>query len=111
MSEFLSALNKLSSAEDFFAFLDVSVDPDVVKVNRLHILKRFNQYIAEAGLPGGLDEAALKPAYAAHLAKAYEDFTHTTGVAEKMFKVFKQAEKARKQSFVGVEAVGKKKKS
>jgi len=42
-------LAELSSAEDFLEFFGVEYDPSVVHVNRLHILQRFHDYLAEAG--------------------------------------------------------------
>ena len=91
MSDFLNSLQKLSSAEEFFSALKVDYDPPVVKVNRLHILKRFNDYLAAAGLPGDKDDATLSVLYAEHLTKAYNDFVKSDAVTEKVFKVFKQA--------------------
>ena len=37
----LEQLSKLSSAEDFFRFLDLPFDPVVLNVARLHILRRM----------------------------------------------------------------------
>ena len=63
MTDTLQALSTLSAAEEFFAFFSIPFEPAVVHVNRLHILKRFNQYLRlttpdvayldpEAQLPG-----------------------------------------------------------
>lgn len=91
MSDFLKDMDKLSSAEEIMNFLAVAFDPEIVKVNRLHILKRFHDYLTEAGLPdASLTDDALKVAYAGWLEKAYDDFTRSDGVTEKVFKVFKQ---------------------
>lgn len=81
-------LAKLSSAEDFFELLQVDYDPQVVRVNRLHILKRFHDYLARAGLEGSND----RHAYQAHLRQAYADFLTSSGIQEKVFKVFQQAQ-------------------
>jgi nitrogenase-stabilizing/protective protein len=43
----LSNLEKLHSAEDFFSCLKVDFDPAMVRVARLHILKRMGKYLAE----------------------------------------------------------------
>ncbi|HEY0200457.1 MAG TPA: nitrogenase-stabilizing/protective protein NifW, partial [Burkholderiaceae bacterium] len=45
MEDFLQRLKALSSAEDFLQFFGVPYDQKVVNVSRLHILKRFFQYI------------------------------------------------------------------
>lgn len=108
MSVFLEELGKLSAAEEFLNFLEVPYDPQMVQVNRLHILKRFHNYLEQAGLPGDLDEPALREAYREHMQRAYSDFLSSNGVTEKLFKVFQQAEKARKASFVPLSAVSRK---
>lgn len=107
MSEFLNTMEKLSSAEEFLDFLKVPYDPAVVRVNRLHILKRFHDYIGKSGLPGDLDDAALGPAYAGMLQRAYLDFTVSDGKTEKLFKVFKDAEAAQKAKFVGIDSISR----
>ena len=45
MANTLETLATLSAAEEFFEHLGVAYDPAVIHVNRLHILKRFNQYL------------------------------------------------------------------
>ena len=45
----LDELRQLSSAEEFFAVLGVEFDPAVLRVARLHILRRMGEYLhAEA---------------------------------------------------------------
>ena len=88
MSDFLTALKSLSSAEDFLQFLQIEYDPRVVQVNRLHILKRFHDYLDQASLSGMPDDNALKVYYTNALERAYQDFTHSNGVTEKVFPVF-----------------------
>ena len=88
MSQLLDAMQKFSAAEEFFDFLGVDYVPQVVQVNRLHILKRFQQYIGRDPIPEGLSEAAEREAYQAKLQQAYQDFVESNSVAEKVFKVF-----------------------
>ncbi len=45
MSLIVEKLKGLSSAEEFFATLEVDYDPKVVAVSRLHILKRMGQLL------------------------------------------------------------------
>ena len=85
----LETMGKFSAAEEFFHYLEVPFEQAVVHVSRLHILKRFHQYIARDGVSGA-DDAALKAAYRAHLAKAYQDFVKSDAATEKVFKVFQE---------------------
>ncbi|WP_142847664.1 nitrogenase stabilizing/protective protein NifW [Telmatospirillum sp. J64-1] len=92
MSGFKQQIAKLSSAEEFFDFLGVPYDPRVVSVNRLHILKRFHDYLA---LDANLEEAGeetLRKVYRSLLESAYQDFVRSDAVTEKVFKVFRQAQ-------------------
>lgn len=90
MSEMMNALGKLSSAEEFLSYLEVDYNQRVVNVNRLHILKRFNQYIACHAFKGG-SEAETRAEYKALLEQAYGDFVKSDAVTEKVFKVFQDA--------------------
>jgi nitrogenase-stabilizing/protective protein len=90
MSSFKETLSTLSSAEEFLNFLEVDYDPGVVNVKRLHILKRFNQYLARSEVRAETD-LELKAQYRALLKQAYEDFVTSDAVTEKVFKVFQDA--------------------
>ncbi|WP_404386147.1 serine O-acetyltransferase [Caenispirillum salinarum] len=100
-SPFLTEMNSLSAAEDFFEALDVPFDPQVVRVNRLHILKRFSDYLKRTDM-GGLDDDALRALYREKLAIAHADFVQSDAVTEKVFKVFKDAHG---KAFVGLEEI------
>ena len=90
MESFVQQLKALSSAEDFLRFFGIPFDEKVVNVSRLHILKRFFQYIRQAGdLPQG-SEAAHFVSYRALLMRAYGDFVISTPAEEKVFKVFQE---------------------
>jgi nitrogenase-stabilizing/protective protein len=91
MSDLLNDMARLSAAEEFFALLDVPYDPQALHVHRLHILKRFQQYLA-ATSPDATDEAALREACRALLARAHDDFVRSTAAQEKVFKVFQDQE-------------------
>lgn len=79
----------LESAEDFLDYFGIAYDAAVVQVNRLHILQRFHDYLAQVET---MPQSA--PArFALHqdlLQGAYQDFVQSNARAEKVFKVFKQ---------------------
>jgi len=98
MDTLTDRLKALSSAEDFLHFFGLPFEESVVHVNRLHILKRFYQYLhREEGLPG-LDDVAMFRRYRELLARAYQDFTQSTPAREKVFKVFQEADGTRSVS-------------
>lgn len=83
-------LRRLHAAEDFFEALGVEYDPAVVRVARLHILRRMGEYLAKNDLDGASDEEA-HAACRETLAKAYGDFVASSPIAERVFKVHKDA--------------------
>jgi nitrogenase-stabilizing/protective protein len=101
MNGFIQKLKALSSANEFLDFFGISYDERVVHVNRLHILKRFYQYLHQAkGLPTGTADAGLSEAdeielfrrYREFLLQAYSDFTKSSAAQEKVFKVFQDTD-------------------
>jgi nitrogenase-stabilizing/protective protein len=92
MQTLAERLKALSSAEDFFAFFGVPFDERVVQVNRLHILKRFYQYLHKSDGLAGLGEVDMFRRYRELLARAYQDFVTSTPAREKVFKVFQDAQ-------------------
>jgi nitrogenase-stabilizing/protective protein len=101
MSDWKAKLGELSAAEEFLNFFGVPYDPKVVHVNRLHILKRFHDYLKRAGAVQG-DSQAQWDAHKALLGKAYSDFVDSDAATEKVFKVFQQAQGTQ---FVPLEAL------
>jgi nitrogenase-stabilizing/protective protein len=85
----LEQLSKLSSAEDFFRFLDVPFDPAVLNVARLHILRRMGDNLRKAASEP--DEARARAYFRAHLERAYQDFVSSSPINERVFKVHKDA--------------------
>lgn len=83
-------LRKLHSAEDFFDALGVEFDPAVVRVARLHILRRMGEYLAKNDLDGASDDVA-RAACRETLSRAYDDFVASSPIAERVFKVHKDA--------------------
>lgn len=93
MTDTLSALGRLSAAEEFFDFFAIPFEPAVVHVNRLHILKRFNQYLRTSQpRVSELESQAQYDACRALLIRAYQDFIRSTPAQEKVFKVFQDAD-------------------
>lgn len=80
-------LDELSSAEDFLDYFGIAYDPAVVHVNRLHILQRFHDYLAQLEAePEDID--ARWSVYKDLLDAAYRDFVVSDAVTEKVFRVF-----------------------
>ena len=92
MNDLIDRLKQLSSAEEFLDFFAVRYDERVVHVNRLHILKRFYQYLHQEQGLAGLSETETFSRYRALLNRAYQDFVASTAAREKVFKVFQDAE-------------------
>lgn len=88
----LDELKRLSSAEDFFEALGVEFDPAVVRVARLHILRRMGEYLTNTDLANSSDEE-VRAACAAHLAQAYKDFVVSSPIEQRVFKVHQDAVK------------------
>ncbi len=88
MSDILNRLRGLSSAEEFFTTLKVPFDQGLVNVNRLHILKKFNQHMARLNVAEAApeDQEAL---CAQALQQAHNDFLTTDARQEKLFSVFR----------------------
>lgn len=91
MNDLTTRLKALSSANEFLDFFGIAYDERVVNVNRLHILKRFYQYLHQAEGLGALDEVGLFTRYREMLTRAYLDFTTSNAATEKVFKVFQDA--------------------
>ncbi len=85
----LEQLSKLSSAEEFFGFLDLCYDPSVLNVARLHILRRMADNLRNASAEP--DEATAKAYFRSHLERAYQDFVTSSPIQERVFKVHQDA--------------------
>jgi nitrogenase-stabilizing/protective protein len=85
--DFETDLEALESAEDFLEYFQIPFDPKVVQVNRLHILQRFHDYLAQVDeMPDG-----PRQRWALHadlLGAAYQDFVVSDAMTEKVFRVF-----------------------
>ena len=89
MSTTITNFNTLSKAEEYLEFFGISYDSRIVNVNRLHILKKFSQFIREHGIDAAslADETTFNQTRDA-LASAYHLFTTSNSVEQKLFKVF-----------------------
>lgn len=92
MNTLAMKLKQLSAAEEFLEFFGVPYDQAVVNVSRLHILKRFYQYMRQERALDTLNEIDMFKQLRALMLKAYEDFVRSTAAQEKVFKVFQDAE-------------------
>ena len=80
-------LADLESAEDFLDHFGIAYGERIVRVNRLHILQRFHDYLAarKEAAPAGFDD------YRAALSRAYDDFVRSDALTERVFSVHKRA--------------------
>jgi nitrogenase-stabilizing/protective protein len=104
MSVLLDRMRGLSAAEDFFALLDVSYDPAILRVSRLHILRRMGEYLSQETLSAMTDDAA-EEACRATLRKAYDDFVRSSPLEQRVFKVLKDAVSPKHDAFVPLSAL------
>ncbi|TVQ93891.1 MAG: nitrogen fixation protein NifW [Chromatiaceae bacterium] len=91
LDDFETDLAELESAEDFLGYFGIAFDPAVVHVNRLHILQRFHDYLAEIEEEPDSVGARFR-LYADLLQGAYRDFVHSDARTEKVFRVFQRLE-------------------
>ncbi len=89
MSKTLAQFNRLVNAEDYLEFFGLPYDPQFVNVNRLHILQKFSSLIKAIDSESpDLDESEKLKRYQAALEQAYNTFTTSSPLNEKLFKVF-----------------------
>lgn len=87
----LEQFNQITDAEAYFTFFGLDYDPQIVHVNRLHILRKFSQLMADADQTQS--EESLLQAYRQALQVAYNVFTTSNSVEQKLFKVFQDRPK------------------
>ena len=91
MSNLIQRLTQLSAAEEFLEFFCLPYEQSVLNVSRLHILKRFYQYMRQEQGFEALDEVEMFKRLRTLLAQAYSDFVRSTPAREKVFKVLQNA--------------------
>ncbi|MDD5034576.1 MAG: nitrogenase-stabilizing/protective protein NifW [Methylococcaceae bacterium] len=92
MNPVLQRIQGFSAAEEFLDFFAIDYLPSVVHVNRLHILKRFNQYLGRTPIPDDMDETTAWDTCKTLLKQAHDDFVGSSAAEEKVFKVFQEQE-------------------
>lgn len=92
MNNLAQRLTKLSSAEDFLDFFGLPYEQHVLNVSRLHILKRFFQYMRQEKVQDIEDETEMFRHMRKLLARSYEDFVLSTPAREKVFRVHQMAD-------------------
>lgn len=98
MTGVLDRLADLTTAEEFFEALDVPYDPKLLRVNRLHVLQRFHDYLARYTEP---DTATVR----ACLTAAHCDFQRSSPQRERVFAVFRQDTDHAGRTFVPLDAL------
>ncbi|MFM7364754.1 MAG: nitrogenase-stabilizing/protective protein NifW [Cuspidothrix sp.] len=89
MSQNFEQFKKLVDAEEFFIFFNLPYDPKFVNVNRLHILKKFSQFMSQIDdSQPHLNEQERLEKYCLALQQAYQVFIESTPHEQKLFKVF-----------------------
>ena len=91
MNTLAHRLSELSAAEEFLDFFGIDYNPAILNTSRLHILKRFYQYMGQERELDALDEIEMFKRLRGRLAQAYADFVHSTPAQEKVFKVLQNA--------------------
>ncbi len=87
----LTQFNQLKDAEDYFEFFGLTYDPNVVNVNRLHILRKFAQLVQDED-KSQPEEKTLN-VYRRALQTSYDLFLTSSSVEQKLFKVFQDKPK------------------
>jgi nitrogenase-stabilizing/protective protein len=91
MTRTLAEFNQLVDAEQYFEFFNLPYDPQIVNVNRLHILQKFSQNVkAIEATATASSEAERLSEFRAALEQAYGVFLTSNAVEQKLFKVFNE---------------------
>lgn len=86
----LAAFNTLSTAEEYFNFFNLPCDPQIVSINRLHILQKFSQLMQSIEPDPNLSESDRLAQYRVALESAYTLFLTSSPLEQKLFKVFQK---------------------
>lgn len=100
----IETLGRMSTAEDFFDFFAIPYDPAVLRVARLHILRRMGDYLRREDLKALSDDDVFLRAKA-DLERAYGDFVTSSPLEQRVFKVLKDAVRPKGRAFVPLSAL------
>jgi nitrogenase-stabilizing/protective protein len=81
MTALLKDLEALSGAEEFFDYLGVAFDPRVLAAARLHVLKRFHDYLGDIRILEAMPPPEQREACRSALQRAYDEFTTSPALA------------------------------
>ncbi len=91
MRQTLAEFNQLVNAEDYLGFFALPYDAQFVNINRLHILQKFSKLIKRIDSEAPeLSEAEKLARYQTALQEAYNTFTTSSPLDQKLFKVFNE---------------------
>jgi nitrogenase-stabilizing/protective protein len=100
----IKKLKSLSSAEEFFDYLEVPYDPARLGVVRLHVLKQMGGWLEADRLSDIPDEQA-KAECRELLVSAYSEFQNRSPLDRRLFKVLKEAVAPARSNFVSLETL------
>lgn len=82
-------LKELQDTEDFFHFFRVPFHPEILKISRVHILKKFRYYLQEEGyMDADSNDKEIWNVQRALLTRAYRDFVRPTPLRQRFFSEF-----------------------
>jgi nitrogenase-stabilizing/protective protein len=91
MTQTLAEFRTIRDAEAYFEFFGLNYDPQILNVNRLHILRKFSEAMqAVDATPEPLEDQERLARYREGLAAAYTLFLTSNSLEQKLFKVFQQ---------------------
>lgn len=87
--EALQGFKQLVDAEDYFSYFNLPFDPQMLAVNRLHILRHFaDQLVAIDSKTTSAEERHQR--YREALELSYRTFLSSSAVDQKLFAVFQK---------------------
>ncbi len=85
-------LQQLSSAEEFFRYLEVPFEPAVLNVSRLHIMRLLGNLLREESVGDeSAEDAVVRQRIREHLQCAYEQLESEGPLSKRLFKVHQDA--------------------